>query len=310
MHSFIDTCVHGIQVGEPDVLGDFVTGLSPNTLLRIECWLVGRQIFKMKLNMALHKKRNLISSVPSGTVYIEPNMVASEPRQHVIQRFQESLRISSVCSHQPLFPQQRGYPPKQIEPFAMLTLSWYAKSVSYPGPASAQTRMKTKASLVLKNHRLVGLKALKFFLTLPRTCGHLRHELECRCSRLFSGYILAYASTSGPDELSPLLPSAPSSGSSASARPRLAAIVRILAGSSVGSVPVASAHPASVELVAPCEASAPKPESPRGSRHEYNAPKPCDLARVDWSPVPAAGPPIPAIERRSLCRPSLPCVFR
>ncbi len=77
MHFFIDACVNSIQVREPDVPGDFVTGLSQNTLLRIERWLVGRQIFKMKLNMTLHKKRKLISSVPSGAVYIEPNDVDS-----------------------------------------------------------------------------------------------------------------------------------------------------------------------------------------------------------------------------------------
>ena len=103
MNSLADPSMQALQVGEPDVSGDLIAGLSPNAFLGIKRRLVRRKIFQMKLGGALHKKVNRISSMPSGSVYIEPDLVTRESCQHVVQGFQESLRISSVCSHQSLF---------------------------------------------------------------------------------------------------------------------------------------------------------------------------------------------------------------
>ena len=174
--------MYTVQVGKPNVFGDLIASLSPDTLLGIKRRLIGWKIFKMKFSATLHKKFDVFTFMPWRSVHVEPNLVIRQLTQHMVQHFQETLRVSGVCSHQSLFPQQRGYPAKQIKSFAVLTFSWNAKSLASFSPTSPQTRMKTKASLIFKNNRLVGLKNFQFFLTPPRTCGRPLRAPECRCS--------------------------------------------------------------------------------------------------------------------------------
>jgi len=122
--------MYTVQVGKPNVFGDLIASLSPDTLLGIKRRLIGWKIFKMKFSATLHKKFDVFTFVPWRSVHVEPNLAIPQFAQHVIQHFQETPRVSGVCSHQSLFPQQRGYPAKQIKPFVVLTLSRDTKSLA------------------------------------------------------------------------------------------------------------------------------------------------------------------------------------
>ncbi len=272
--------MYHIQVREPSVFGDLVTSLSPDTLLGIKPRLIGWKICKMKFGMSLHKEFDVFTPVPWRSIHVEPNLVIRQLPQHMAQRFQETLRVSSVRSHQSLFPQQRGYPTKQIKPFAVLTFGWDTKSLASFSPTSPQTRMKTEASLIFKNNRLVGLKNFQFFLTPLRTCGRPLRAPECRCSWLFSGYSPAYASTSRLAGLSPLPQNALSGELPALARPMLAGVGQIPEVSSANPVPIAASYPLSVRSDARDGASAPKPGDHPGSPHECSAPKSYGLTPI------------------------------
>jgi hypothetical protein len=65
-----------IQIWKPDVLADFIAGLTPYALLRIKCWLVRGKIFKMNLGVAFKEKLDSLPSMPGSPVNIEPDKVA------------------------------------------------------------------------------------------------------------------------------------------------------------------------------------------------------------------------------------------
>lgn len=133
---------------------------------------------------------------------------------------------------------------------------------------------------------------------------HPRHEPGYRCSWPFSDHSRVYASIFEPGGPLPLRQNALSGKWLPSGHPRTVGTGQTLEGSSVNPVPVVAEHPSSVALDGPGEASAPKPAAHHGSRHEWNAPKPCGSTRVPWLPVPAAGPPTPAT-RAAIFRPTL-----
>lgn len=305
-YSLVDPDTHDVQVRKPDVPGDLVAGLAPYALLGIERWLVRGKIFKMKLGVALHKELHFFSSVPGSPVYIKPNMVTAQLAQHVTQYFQKPLPVAGVCSYQSLLPQQRGYPTKQIKPFAVLAIGSYPKSPPYFGPTPPQTRMKAETSLILKDDRLIGIKTFQFFLTPARTCGHPQHEPECRRSWLFSGYSPIGASTSGLAEPLASHQSVASSELPVSARPRQAGADQTPAGSSPDVALAVAAQRVSVGSGAPHVLSVSRSRAHPGSRHESSAPQLRDSTQVERLPVPAASLPEPARERRPLCRLSPP----
>ena len=151
----------------------------------------------MKLSMTLDEKLNFLSSVPSSTVHIKPDIVAREPLQHVAQYFQESLPVSPVRSYQSFLSQQRGHATRQIKSFAVVACGWNAKPLAFLGPASPQTGVKAEAGLILKNDRLLRLKSVQLSLTPLENCEHPRHEPEHRYSWVVLGYSPVGASTSG-----------------------------------------------------------------------------------------------------------------
>lgn len=75
MNSLGYPSMHTLQLGEPDVSGDFIAGLSPDAFLGIKRRLIRRKVFKMKFSVALHKEFNIFSSMPCGSIHVEPNMV-------------------------------------------------------------------------------------------------------------------------------------------------------------------------------------------------------------------------------------------
>jgi hypothetical protein len=79
VYLFLELDIHGIKAIEPDVLGNFITALSPDAFLLVESWLVRRKILQINLGMAPDEKLDLFPFVPFSPIYIEMDRISSEP---------------------------------------------------------------------------------------------------------------------------------------------------------------------------------------------------------------------------------------
>jgi hypothetical protein len=169
--------IDGFEVIKPNVPGNFVSALALDVFLLLEGRLVRRKIFQMNLSMALQKKPDFFSFVPFSSIDIEIDNKARELFQHVLQYLQESILVTFSGAYQTLPFYQRRHPARQIEPLAMLAGSRDFEPLTFLRPASAQTGMQAKASLILKNNGFIVFKVTQFFLTPGENGWHPWHEL-------------------------------------------------------------------------------------------------------------------------------------
>ena len=177
-----------LQRLEPAIRRGLKANLPPNSFLRIQPWLVRRQVIQMQALMGTEELLHGLSLVPAGTVYIEPDRVTAEPAVEVSQHFHKALAISSHRRDHATPSQQRSDPTGKIQPGVMATGGRKTQPLARFRPASSQSGMQAETGLVLKNHRLMPTQAGEFFLEPAGTCEHLRHGLAGRCSwRVSSG---------------------------------------------------------------------------------------------------------------------------
>jgi len=154
-----------IQAVEPAIGRGFITNLSPDAFLHIEAWLVARQISKSESSLPAQKTLHISTLVPSGSVHIEPDLVAVQLAADQLQAGQEALSVARGRTHEPDSSQQRCHPAKDVQPLAVLARRWDPKPFSDLGPSHTQTRMQAKTGLIFKDHGLPRPQFSKFFLT-------------------------------------------------------------------------------------------------------------------------------------------------
>jgi len=150
---------------EPAIRSSFVPNLTPDPLLRIQPRLITRQVSQTKSHMSSYKQINFLTPMPSGSVHIKPDGIASEPAIKIFQTGDESLSISLRPSDHPSPTQQRGYPSKQIQSLAVLAGGRNAQPHPSSRPPHSQPRMKCKSRLVLKNDCFLRCQPSEFFLS-------------------------------------------------------------------------------------------------------------------------------------------------
>jgi hypothetical protein len=181
-----ETDIDDVEVIKPNIPGNFISAKAPDVFLFIKGRLIRRKIFHMNLGMTPQKKPNFFSFMPFCSIHIEIDDMTAKLFQHMLQHSQKSLLITLGSAYQAFSPQQRCHPPRQIEPLAMLTSGRNFESLTFLSPASSQTWMQAKASLILKNNGFVVFKVEQFFLTPGENDGHPWHVPEDKYSRLFS----------------------------------------------------------------------------------------------------------------------------
>ena len=298
--------VDGIQVIEPGILGDFIAALPPDPLLGVQSRLVRGKILQVNNRVAFQKKPDSFTFMPAGPIDVKPDIVTGKLLPDMLQDFQEALRITAGSSDQSLLAQERGDPAEQIKPLAVLAGSGDTKTLAFLGPATPQTRMKAKTGFILKNDGLIGLQRLQFFLTPVETRGPLFFEPERRHSWPVSGCNLTGASSSALGGLSASRQNAPSGKLPASVRPRQPEAGRIYGDFLSGPPSNVAADRDSAQRDDPDGASVSGLGSLPYLPDESSAPVLWDLAQTKRLSIPDAGPPKPAIRRRSLCRSTPP----
>lgn len=123
--------------------------------------------------------------MPSRAIDIKPDRIAAKTPVKMPQSFHEAFPVSSFRTDDPVTPQERRHPTREIEPLLMLACRGDAKRLSSLGPSPSQSRMKGESRLILKDHRFPRPQILKFFLTPGEIASLLPPGLEDKHNWLF-----------------------------------------------------------------------------------------------------------------------------
>jgi hypothetical protein len=167
-----------IESFEPTIRRSFIPNLTPDPFLRIQPRLITRQVPQSKSHMSSYKQFYFLTLMPSGSVHIKPDGIASESTIKILQTGDKSLSISSRPSDHPSPTQQRSYPSKQIQSLAMLARGRNAQPPPSSRPPHSQPRMKRKSRFILKNYRFLRSQPPKFFLRPGEIAWPLHSSLE------------------------------------------------------------------------------------------------------------------------------------
>jgi hypothetical protein len=167
-----------IESLEPTIRRSFIPNLTPDPFLRIQPRLITRQILQTKSPMSSYKQINFLPLMPSGSVHIKPDAIASKSAIKILQTTKKSLSISSRPSDHPSPTQQRSYPSKQIQSLPMLAHGRNAQPLPSPRPPHSQPRMKCKSRFVLKDDCFLRSQPPEFFLSLDEIASPLHSCLE------------------------------------------------------------------------------------------------------------------------------------
>jgi hypothetical protein len=295
-----------IETFEPTIRRGFIAKLTPDTFLRIQPRLITGQVLKTKSHMSSYKQINFLSLMPSGSVHIKPDGIASESAIKILQTGNKSPSISSRPSDHPSPTQQGSHPSKQIESLAMLARGRNPQPSTSSRPPHTQPRMKRKSRLAPKDDRFLRSQPPEFFLRPDEIAWPLHSCLEDTYIPPASADTPIGASKTELDELSSLSQTDASDGPPRWDHPIELAVTQIPKEASPNLSPVAA------ELL-----GLSGPDAQAASR----VPRPLTLDRSlgasrglssDASSLtrrrstPDADPPVSAIEPRSLSPCGLP----
>ena len=134
------------------VVRPFVAQLAPDSFLRIEPWLVGRQVFHLDLGMGRQVLLDPRSPMPARSVHEQMQDLSLPPSSQAGQPGEETLRIAPRRAHHPLPTFQGGHPAKDIQASPMVAGRGDAEGLAASRPHPADPRVFGKARLVLKHH--------------------------------------------------------------------------------------------------------------------------------------------------------------
>ena len=123
--------------------------------------------------MSLKRKLNGLATMPSGPIHIQPDPIPFEPPVQVFQTAHKPLSVPLRPPHKAGATQKRCYPPKYIQPLAMLICGRYLEPFSFSCPPNPYTGMEGEARFILEYDRFLGTQGLQFFFTSAQTSSQL-----------------------------------------------------------------------------------------------------------------------------------------
>ena len=145
-----------------------------------------------------------ITSMPTSSVNIQPDSVATKLAIKVPQHFEKTFSVATFRLDDSGTSQKRSHPAGNIQTFLMLAGCRHFQPFPDERPAAAKPRVQSKTAFVLKNYSFFRTQRFEFFLGSWRTSsrplplpGDKRDWLALTDTRVD-------ASSIGPDGLSAL----------------------------------------------------------------------------------------------------------
>lgn len=149
MSRYLNRLPDRVKTLKPTIRRGFITNTTPYPFLEIQPRLITRQILHMKPLMSLKEKLNGLTTMPSGTIHIQPDRIPFEPPVQVSQTAHKPLSVPLRPPHKSIPAQKRRYPSKDVQPLTMLTCGRYLKPFSFscpPDPSIRGWRVKPVSS--------------------------------------------------------------------------------------------------------------------------------------------------------------------
>jgi hypothetical protein len=147
---------------------------------------------------------NRITPMPTCSVNIQPDRVATKPVIEVLQHLEESLSIAAFRLDYSGTAQKRSYPSGNIQSLLMLAGRRNLQPLSNERPPTAKPRMAGKTTFILKNNGFLRTQRFEFFLGSWRISSHRLPLLGDKHDWPALADTRVDASSTGPDGLSVL----------------------------------------------------------------------------------------------------------
>jgi len=169
--------------------------------------------------MRFQKLSDRVTFMPTCSINIQPDGIASKATIKVLQHLEEPIPVSPLRPDHPRTAEKWGYPAGNIQALMMLTGCRHAQPLSYKRPTTAEPRMQGETAFVLKNNGFLRPQRVEFFLGSWQTSSHPRPLPGDRYDWPASIDTPVDASNTGPDELSALFRTPAVNGSPKWGRP-------------------------------------------------------------------------------------------
>ena len=162
-----------IEVFEPVVVRSLVAQLPPDSFLRVEPRLIGRQVLHVNLTMGRQVLSNPRPPMPARAIHEQVQDLSRPSLPQTGQQSQEALGVTPRRSHQtiPAFP--GGHPAKDIQTSLVVTGRGDAEGLTPSRPHPADARVFGKTRLVLKDRQVPLRPLAEFFLSAAGSAPHL-----------------------------------------------------------------------------------------------------------------------------------------
>jgi len=114
--------------------------------------------------MLSEKLQDRITPMPTCSVNIQPDSVATKLAIKVSQHFEEALSVAAFRLDHPCSTQKRSYPARNIHALLMLAGRRNLQPLTNERPAAAKPRVQSKTAFVLKNNGFFRTQRFEFFL--------------------------------------------------------------------------------------------------------------------------------------------------
>jgi len=169
--------------------------------------------------MRFQKLPDRVTLMPTCSINIQPDGIASKATIKVLQHLEEPIPVSPLRLDHPRTAEKRGYPAGNIQALMMLTGCRHSQPLSYKRPTTAKPRMQSETAFVLKNNGFLMPQCVEFFLGPWQTSSRPRPLPGDRYDWPASIDTPVDASNTGPDELSALFRTPAVNGSPRWGRP-------------------------------------------------------------------------------------------
>ena len=134
------------------IVRPLVAQLTPDSFLRVEPRLVGRQVLHLNLPMGRQVLSYPRPSVPARSIHEQVQDLVLPPLPQAGQQSQKPSGITSRRAHQAVPTLQRGHPAKDIQASSMVAGRGDPEGLTPPRPHPADAGVFGKPRLVLKHH--------------------------------------------------------------------------------------------------------------------------------------------------------------
>ncbi len=158
-----------VEHGEVPVRRGLVPEHLPQTVHRIQFWVVGREVVEINLRVVSQERIHGLALVPPSAVDVEVDPPIGAAVHETLEEREEARRVATGDAEQAMPAAQRGHPPEAVQALPVRAGGGDADPSPAPHPAPPEAGVERKPRLVGEHEDgpFPAQDGLEFFLS-PR----------------------------------------------------------------------------------------------------------------------------------------------